>query len=320
MPLRVQSQLEGGFGTSITVAPSGSSWVASTTNVANVWRGTELVHVVRVTGHVGGRGQFNSDESSVVVGLYTIDTASGELLRQITEPRWLTSNLGDDDDDADLSPPDFTAPMVVHLPGSDRAVVQTRYQPPRLKGSSSRFSGPKAQVLLVDLGADEVVSELMHDASRHHVVIDATSDVVAAATHHDVHVWSSAAGDSIATWTIDGMVDAIAVSPDSRAVAVLTRAGDITIWATDGQALSTWHAHDGAGSALAWAHSGEWLATGSRDGNIGVWATTAATHPELIGAHATDSNGGIAVMPGDGALIVAGDVVDQSMAILTLDR
>jgi len=316
MPLRVQSQLAGGFGTSITVAPTGSLWLASTTNVANIWRGDSLLHTVRVSGYVDGRGEFNADESAVAVGLWTIDTASGEALRHIVEPKWLTATLDRDDD---VSPADFAVPVVVHVPGADRAAVTTEFQPSRLKGSSGRYPEPTAQALLVDLGADEVVSELVHDASRYRVLTDSSAHVVAAVSHHDVRVWSATTGEPIASWTIDGTVDAIAVSPDSAAVAVLTTRGDVTICAPDGETLRTWHVHDGVGASLVWDHSGGWIATGSRDGKLGVWDITAGARPELIGTYTTGSIGGLGVMPADGALILAGDVVEQGMTILTLD-
>ena len=314
MPLRDHARLDGGFGTSITVAPSGSLWVASTTNVANVWRGDSLLHTVRVSGYVGGRGKFNSDESEVAIGLCMIDTASGEVLRKIVEPKWLTASL---DSDHNVSPADFTAPVVVHVSGGDRAAVTTEYLPPRSKGSSDRYTGPTAQALLVDLGTDEIVSELVHDASRHRVLIDSSADVVATVSHHDVRVWSANSGEQVAAWTIDGIADAVAVAPTTSAVAVLTSQGDVIIRSMNGDTLSTWHAHDGAGAALAWDHSGKWIATGSRDGNVGVWDVTAA-RPTLIGEYTTTSIGGLGVMPADGALIVAGDVVDQGMTILTI--
>jgi hypothetical protein len=309
--LRVDSVLEDGFGTSIASAPSGR-WVAATTNVANLWQGTELVHAVAVHGHVGGRARYSADESSLALGVYVIDVATGESVRRVGDGLWLTATI----DDGSVSPSDFTTPFVVHVPSAELAVVQSEYQLPRGVSAASDYSGPGAQLLLVDLDAGKLVAELVHDASDHSGRIDASASVIAAAARRDIASWSSASGEPLGEWTSDDLIDAVAVSSDDH-IATLSRGGDVTIWSATGEAIHSWHAHEGAGAALVWAPSTNWLATASKDGRVGVWDVS-GDQPEQRADWSTDSAGGLGVAADGESLIVASDRIDQTLTLLTL--
>lgn len=338
MTMRVEAQLDEGFGTSITGSPDGSLWVASTTNVAYLWRRKDqrdqLLHSVKVIGHVAGRAGFSDDGATVRVGRCTVDVESGSVdeIGEFDAP-WLVAapdHHGQDDEPGDTSllistldsdtgesanASDFTTPVVVHVPGSTMAVVRTQFLQPRDRGAVSGYLGPMGRLLLADLDAGSLVKELAHDGSQFGC-IDASGQVIAAAEVRKIRTWRSSTGSPLATWSADDIVDAVAISPTGD-VATLNRDGWAFISTVDGNELRGWHVHDGAGAAVAWSPSGDRLAVGSRGGHVSVWDVSSGDS-ELIDTYDADSVGGLSFINSEDSLIVATDVVDQSMFRLSI--
>lgn len=311
MTLRLEVQLDDGYGSSLA-ATTNDLWVSATTGQANLWRGDRLTHSVRVPGFQAGRPSITSDGSTAVVGTWKIDVDSGEVTDGQPAPSWLVDAI----DDGSVTPADFSMPLVMHVPGSSRAVVHTRFLEPRGIDATSGYSGPTSQLLLVDLDAGQLTALLMADAGSYRVLADASAGLLATASDQQISTWSTL-GEPRGTWECNAIVDAVAVSSTSDVVAVLDRAGMISLCDADGDVRRRWQAHTGAGGALAWHGSGSWLASGGRDGDVAVWDVT--THePSSIGECSMESAEGL-VFLGHDRLVVATDRVDQTMSIFAVE-
>jgi hypothetical protein len=311
--IRLDATFEEGFGTSIACADAGGWWVAATTSVAHIWRGHDLLHGVALSGFVRGRPSFDGDSASVRVGEYTIDVASGEIVGRLADRSWLTEAL---DDASAVTPTDFATPTFSYLSNGTRAVVLSKFLQPRGLDASTSFDGPLSQLLLVDVDAGVLVAELVHDAHEHRGLVDASDGAIAAAGGTTISTWVDSSGSPIASWASDALIEAITVAPGGSEIATLDRTGELTVWSTNGEKIRSFPAHDDAGAALVWDRSGRWIASASRDGCVRAWA--AEGERELIGEYQTESVGGMARGPALDGLIVAGDVVDQDLTLLTV--
>ena len=311
MTIRLEAELDDGYGSSLA-ATNGGVWVSATIGQANLWRGAELTHSIRVPGFQAGRPSITADASTVRVGTWTVDVDSGAVIDGDPAPAWLIDAI----DDGSVSAKDFSMPLVVNVPDSARALVHTKFLQPRGVGATSGYAGPKSQVVLVDLDTGQLAAVLRADAGTYRVLADASARLSVTASLRQVSTWS-ALGELRGEWTSDAIVDAVAVSSTSDVVAVLDRSGMISLCGVHGEVQHRWQAHAGAGGALAWHSSGSWLASGGSDGDVVVWDVT--THdPSSIGECSMESAEGL-VFLGPERLVVATDRVDQAMSVFTVE-
>lgn len=291
-----------GFGEWMAVAGDGRQWVAATNGVANVWDGDELTRTFAVPGYVAGPPAFDAD-GAVRVGLARID---GEA--------WGTEQ--------------FNTAYAGYVPGEDRVLVLTRFQPSREIDAVDTYAGPSRQLLLVDSATGALVATLMEDASNLHAgALGTGAGLVVAVDGEQTRIWSAEDGAMIAGDVVEvdpdaplvlafsslAEPDAVATGGPDGAIAVL-RDGDVDVVGPDGATRLAWTAHDGPGAAVAFHPERPLLATASRDGLVQLWALDDA-EPRQVGSHSATSAGGLCWRDST-TLVVATDVVDRHLVVL----
>jgi WD40 repeat protein len=89
-----------------------------------------------------------------------------------------------------------------------------------------------------------------------------------------IRVWDLETGKQVGEkWEDkDGGMETIAISPDSKKVAIGYRDGTVKLWNIDkGKAIKTWTGHTERVESVSWSPDGGRVVSGSKDGTFRVW-------------------------------------------------
>ncbi len=122
-----------------------------------------------------------------------------------------------------------------------------------------------------------------------------------------VTLWDVATGQELAALNAGGQVCAVAISPDSKTLAVGTQPGDVQLWdLTRRQVLRTLKSHANAVWSVAFSPDGRLLASGSDDTTVKLWDVRSGHeqaslkgHVSRIGCLAFSSDSTILASAGD---------------------
>lgn len=312
--LAAVERYEVGFGGQFAFAPDGRTWAAATTGIVHLWAADHLVDTIAVPGYLQGGIRFARQGASLRVGLWLVDIQSGATERSLPDGDLLVSAL---QDEAATHPELFSALSIDWNGDGSRAVVMTKYQPPRGLGTDYQHQGPPGQILLVDVAAGKVAEVLEADTGALGAWGVALCDRYVALGGPGVRVHDLDSGDQVADLTADGAWVAVRFSPDGAWLAAVQRGGTITLWSTsDWSVVASWPSTAPSAAVLAFDSSGRRLASAGRRGPVQIWSV--GTTPEPVAA-APEEHGvqGLAFHP-DGRLLVATTPPGQAIEVFQL--
>ena len=141
-----------------------------------------------------------------------------------------------------------------------------------------------------------------HQGLVNAVAISPDSSWLATASEDGTARIWAADGTIRATLPHQDSVDRVKISPDSSWLATADRTGTVRIWSADGTLRVTLTGHEHTVTALAISPDSSWLATADRNGTVRIWAADGTLRATLTGSR--DSVRAVAISP-DGSWLIA---------------
>lgn len=171
--------------------------------------------------------------------------------------------------------------LVFALAGSAAALLANR-EPEQIPNREALLSPPVPQP--APAAPKDVVTVRLDRPVRVAVFTRDSKQFATASFDGTVRVWDAATGKAIRRWELDGLVSALAVSPDGEMLVAGTDRGEVVAWnLAGGKELFRQPTRQRNVYQLAFSPDGKLLASANHEGTVSLWDKTGADVLTLVG-------------------------------------
>ena len=305
--LKVQAEIDQGYGTRLAFAPDGGSWASARVSLLQLWQGRELQTSVRLPGPVQGLG-YSDDGRYVLASPYLYDRRTAQVVElPPLEPR-LADGIPSDRWRGRAG--EFAVGAAAWSPDATLLLLSAIFAPIAGPPDGSSYSGPAARLLLFE-GQSRRLQRVLWEGE----LFDQPSVLAVqgkarrlAVAGLDIRTWANPAAPGpqrLAAHTA-GVRD-LRFSNDGTKLVSAGADGLVVLWDLKGEPRQQagWTAHAGGATAAAFHPHLPLLVTGGSDGCLKVWHLDPAGRATLAGQDCRGPVEALALSPAGDKLVVA---------------